>query len=289
MLGLLYDLKEVSAMAGGYVRVKGCGRFWRVWAGLMAVVFLACCGRMRVQAAAVQAEDVKEFVGSFYDAWAGEDSTVLWEYYGDGQDDSAMIRMQALFEVMQEWGIGRDVHTVDMYPMEQSNWWVAVVVYDLVIKEVAFPGSECLIIYMQEDGSGLIYNNNGDVDSAVMDEITHFIQEDEKVREQMNETNKEYYEVLTEHPEAWEWLQDLEQAITQRATEIINGEEIEKPQESEEPEDEFYVVQQGDCLWHIAKDKLGSGARWVDLYEVNKDIIGEDPNLILIDMELRIR
>lgn len=282
-------------MAGCYMRSKGCGRLWRVWVELAAVVFLACCGRMSVQAAAAQTEDVEEFVRSYYDAWDGEDRTVLLEYFGDGQDDQGKIRMQALFEVMKEWGIVRDIHSIEAYPMEQSNWWVAVVAYDLVIEEVAFPGCEYLVIHMKEDGSGLIYHNNDDIDSAVMDEITHFMQEDEDILEQMNETNKEYYEVLTEHPEAYEWLQDLEQVITQRAMEIMNGEEeSEKPEESEESEKseesggELYAVQKGDCLWHIAEGKLGSGARWVELYDANKDIIGDDPNTILIGMELHI-
>ena len=49
-----------------------------------------------------------------------------------------------------------------------------------------------------------------------------------------------------------------------------------------------YIVQGGDCLWGIAEEKLGRGADWIILYEENRDVIGDDPNLILTGTELRI-
>lgn len=36
-----------------------------------------------------------------------------------------------------------------------------------------------------------------------------------------------------------------------------------------------YTIQPGDTLWIISKNKLGSGARYLDIYESNKDIIEE--------------
>lgn len=40
-----------------------------------------------------------------------------------------------------------------------------------------------------------------------------------------------------------------------------------------------YTVVRGDCLWRIAQRHLGSGFRWVEIYEANRDHI-RDPNLI---------
>ncbi len=40
-----------------------------------------------------------------------------------------------------------------------------------------------------------------------------------------------------------------------------------------------YTVAKGDCLWNIAKRLLGSGSRYTEIYELNKDKI-KDPNLI---------
>ena len=41
-----------------------------------------------------------------------------------------------------------------------------------------------------------------------------------------------------------------------------------------------YKVQKGDCLWNIAKSASGSGSNWKQLYNLNKKVIGSNPNLI---------
>lgn len=41
-----------------------------------------------------------------------------------------------------------------------------------------------------------------------------------------------------------------------------------------------YKVQKGDCLWNIAKAASGSGSNWKQLYNLNKKVIGSNPNLI---------
>lgn len=41
-----------------------------------------------------------------------------------------------------------------------------------------------------------------------------------------------------------------------------------------------YTIRSGDCLWNIAKDHLGSAAKWSDIYKMNSDILGANPDLI---------
>ncbi len=41
-----------------------------------------------------------------------------------------------------------------------------------------------------------------------------------------------------------------------------------------------YTVQNGDCLWNIAKKYYGSGSKYTVIYDANKDTIGGDPDLI---------
>ena len=48
-----------------------------------------------------------------------------------------------------------------------------------------------------------------------------------------------------------------------------------------------YTVRKGDSLWRIASEQLGSGAKWQEIYEANKDSI-KDPNLIYVDQVLTI-
>ena len=41
-----------------------------------------------------------------------------------------------------------------------------------------------------------------------------------------------------------------------------------------------YTVKKGDCLWNIAKQFYGSGAKYSQIYNANKSVIGGNPNLI---------
>jgi len=54
--------------------------------------------------------------------------------------------------------------------------------------------------------------------------------------------------------------------------------EPERPAQTA-PQLQSYTVVKGDCLWNIAKKYLGSGGRWKEIYELNKDKI-KNPNLI---------
>ena len=43
---------------------------------------------------------------------------------------------------------------------------------------------------------------------------------------------------------------------------------------------DLYTVVQGDCLWNIAKSRYGSGIDYIRIYEANRDVIGDNPDLI---------
>lgn len=53
------------------------------------------------------------------------------------------------------------------------------------------------------------------------------------------------------------------------------------------PQKRTYTVKKGDCLWNIAKKYLGSGARYKEIYNLNKDKI-KNPNLIYAGQVLKL-
>lgn len=71
---------------------------------------------------------------------------------------------------------------------------------------------------------------------------------------------------------------------TQAATATVE----ESPREtSNAPQHTTYTVKPGDCLWNIAKKYLGDGARYTEIYALNRDKI-QNPNLIYPDQILTL-
>lgn len=51
---------------------------------------------------------------------------------------------------------------------------------------------------------------------------------------------------------------------------------------------EIYIVKQGDSLWNIASEYYSDPFVWSQIYELNKQTIGTDPNLIFPLTELKL-
>jgi nucleoid-associated protein YgaU len=50
----------------------------------------------------------------------------------------------------------------------------------------------------------------------------------------------------------------------------------------------IYKVEKGDTLFDIARDELGKASRWAEIYELNRDTIGNDVDRLSPGMELRL-
>lgn len=59
-------------------------------------------------------------------------------------------------------------------------------------------------------------------------------------------------------------------------------------QPEEPPTPNTYIVQPGDTLWLIAKQQLGDGGLWQQIYQANADTIGANPNSIAAGLQLVI-
>jgi hypothetical protein len=62
-----------------------------------------------------------------------------------------------------------------------------------------------------------------------------------------------------------------------------------RPRPEANLEYDTYTVKKGDNLWNIAKGEFGKGTAWTSIYELNRDIIGDNPDLIEPGMNLKIR
>lgn len=49
-----------------------------------------------------------------------------------------------------------------------------------------------------------------------------------------------------------------------------------------------YTIRAGDCLWNIAKDQLGSAMKWQDIYNMNQDLLGTNPDLIHTGVTIKL-
>lgn len=66
---------------------------------------------------------------------------------------------------------------------------------------------------------------------------------------------------------------------------VIPGSEIHAPDDKGE---KMYTIKSGDNLSDIAQEQLGDANRWKEIYELNKDVIGDNPDLIHPGKKLKL-
>ena len=78
--------------------------------------------------------------------------------------------------------------------------------------------------------------------------------------------------------------------MTEYSTESLEQAQSPTPANALPAEDRWHVIQPGENLTIIAKDYYGPehSAHWITLYNFNREIIGDNPNLIQVGMELMI-
>jgi nucleoid-associated protein YgaU len=60
------------------------------------------------------------------------------------------------------------------------------------------------------------------------------------------------------------------------------------PARSTPSDDQRYTVREGDSLYDIAREKLGAGSRWEEIYKLNRSIIGENPARLKVGQVLTL-
>lgn len=59
-----------------------------------------------------------------------------------------------------------------------------------------------------------------------------------------------------------------------------------RPESRRATDDRVYVVRQGETIFDVARNELGKARRWVEIYELNRDVLGDDFQAIPTGTEL---
>lgn len=67
----------------------------------------------------------------------------------------------------------------------------------------------------------------------------------------------------------------------------VNADGLIAPEPEAPVEVEYYTIKSGDTLWAIAKNFLGNGSKYPEIFEANREVI-EDPDKIFVGQKIRI-
>lgn len=232
--------------------------------------------------------------------WAGqrvEVDLLLREYYkacseGNTKRAKELIAMQMPYkeEVLGEWakecGMERyDIISLYAYlPDRGEGIWLIYVEYDMVLTDfdTAIPGSETFVLRKGENGWEECYGSESETAHGFIEEIVN----SEEYLARVADVNWRFNEIVQAQPELLEWAFQLKGHLEEKMTGEIAGSSNCPDTDDSADRKKSYFVQKGDCLWSIADKLLGDGLGWTEIYEVNRDVIGEDPNLIYIGTKL---
>ena len=283
-------------------------------AALVLVVVLTVCGMLsggrivceaketgtavtvqKKSAAAAEEQEVIEFVTAYREAFSPEGIDTLADYVDDPEDSDFqrdLLRNQAMFKL----GVtGWENIKVIAKPMSDGKHWVASVSSDLLTDNFDFGIPGLIVLLVEKDEKGdfkIMVDNSSELSDAFLKEVREISLADEIV-EHSNETAVVYNELLAEHPELVEWLESTQMAVDEEVWKTLQEQSpLEaKADAGEEKPGAYknsYTVKKGDCLWTIAEEQLGDGMRWSRLYENNKAVIGDNPDLLYVGITLQL-
>ena len=244
-------------------------------------------------AAAGEEQEVVTFVTAYRKAASPEGIDTLPDYVDDPDHQDVqtdLLRNQVSFKLgIKGW---ENVRVV-VRPMSDGQHWVASVSGDLLTENFDFgiPGLNVVLVCRNEKGELKIMSDDvSECTDTFLKEVRELYLSDE-IQEHSNEIALAYNTLLAEHPEVIEWAESTNMAIEEELGKMLEERLPVKTDAKEKNIDakkQTYTVQKGDCLWNIAQEYLGDGMRWSSLYERNKDVIGDTPDLLYVGITLQL-
>lgn len=252
--------------------------------------------------------EAEEFIRELYRAQINKDVDWIRERLDDDVLTDWAIRLGTLYS--DKFGFqGYEDIEVKVYPVLNGDYFVAYVAYDAIIEwggeTYALPSLSSLVVRESEDSKWRVTYGSGRPDEDELIEVL----EDEAL--QHYDENyywfigiyEEYNNLIADTPALVEWLTEVDSQREQvgasvylsenDAWDYVFGEENGMLTASLNGETDYgdgtYIVQKDDCLWSIAKRELGDGIYWGELYEANRDVIGDNPDLLWIGAELDLK
>lgn len=238
-------------------------------------------------------KEVVKFVTAYWEALSPDGIETLADYVDDPDDPDFQrdrLRNQALFRFRP--GIkGWENFKVVVCPMSDGKHWVASVSADMIVEDfdVGIPGLVVYLVGRNEEGElKIVLSEYSGLSDEFLKEMREITLSDEMV-DHNTEIAMAYNELVAERSDIMEWLMETQEAVDRAESEGFRSVKADIERDKPDVKKGSYTVKKGDCLWSIAEEQLGDGMRWSDLYEDNRAVIGEDPNLIYVGIELQLQ
>lgn len=237
--------------------------FRQAWIKIvLLLLFLFLSPILNVNAADKDKEAVKEAVKRHFEILSSENSSKLVTYKAIPRE-SILIILAARKLGMKEF---QNIELPYMDQLETDKTvWIVQTNYELSVEGLPLlPGSECLIVKKENEDFKIVLDYMEELQEEVVDEFVQRATRKE-IKAFHSHITSQYEELIEEHGEVIDWVN-------------LCLDEKEN----------IYIVQAGDCLWKIAGQCCGDEACWEELYEQNKNVIGDDPSLIYPEQVLYI-
>lgn len=237
-------------------------------------------------------EKVEELVTAYYEAHTAEGMETLQDYVEDGERAAEEI---IVLKICLEHGVEKyDIVEVNAYPLSDEIHWCVTFSYELILEDFdeGIPGFTTLIVRKQKGGTFTIADEivfmDDDKNEELIEEIRQIMSSDE-MYDKMTDVAFAYSDILEENPDIREWVIEVSHELELTRARMKQAEDFtNQVSETITGAHKTYIVHEGDSLWSIAEEQLGCGMYWSSIYEDNRKLIGDDPNLIYVGWELKI-